>query len=492
MPRGGKREKAGRKTKWQKFGNTKTIRVPTHLADEILEIAYALDSGNLDVVRSLLNHSNKKGSRDLLQANLRSYQLSLEITDNLPAFTDLEFNNMDRAIGIEGLYYITHVDNIVSILENGILSHSLIESEGINHQKIYNTNVVNKRSGRKVIGEKTLWDFANVYFQPRNPMMYVVGRNIDSVDNIAIFLISKKILNNREAFIVNGNAASLSSEIISSSDSKFTDVLREIRKNVDNDWWKDEDGTKRKIMAECLIPNRIDPKFIEAIYTPTEKAKRYVSQKISLKFPVVSVAVAHEKFFQPISLLRVSSNISLVEGDMFFSKMQTLTISVNCVGVMGKGLASTAKNRFPDVYVKYQEMCKNNIIRLGKPAVYKRESSILSQLGEEGSLLSDIHDSSQTWFLLFPTKDKWRNNSELEPIEAGLKWFVENYKSHSIASIAFPALGCGNGNLSWREIGPLMCKYLSRVDIPVSIYLPNESNMLPEWKTREFLLQPLL
>jgi O-acetyl-ADP-ribose deacetylase (regulator of RNase III) len=481
MPRGGKREKAGRKNKWQNSGNTKTIRVPAYLADEILKIAYDLDSVNLNVTKFLP------------EANLRSYQLSLGIIDSsLPTFTDLEFDNMARAIGIEGLYYITHVDNIVSILENGILSHSLIESKGINHQKIYNASVVNRRSGRKVIGEKTLWDFANVYFQPRNPMMYVVDRNISDIDNVAIFLISKRILNNKEAFIVNGNAASLSSEIISSSDDRFKDVLREIRKNVDNDWWKEEDGTKRKIMAECLIPNFIDPKFIEAIYTPTEKAKDSISQKISLKFPAVSVAVAPEKFFRPSFLVRIGSNISLVKGDMFFSKMQTLTISVNCVGVMGKGLASTAKNRFPDVYVKYQEICKNSTIKLGKPVVYKRESSILSQLGEEGSLLSDIQNSYQTWFLLFPTKDHWKNNSKLEPIEVGLKWFVENYKSHSITSIAFPALGCGNGNLSWREVGPLMCKYLSRVDIPVSIYLPNESNMLPEWTTREFLLQPLL
>jgi hypothetical protein len=363
MPRGGKREKAGRKNKWQNPRNTKTIRVPAHLADEILKIAYSLDSGSFDITKFSTSSSNEKDSLDLLKASVKSYQLTLGTIDNNSSiFTDLEFNNMSRAIGIEGLYYITHVDNIVSILENGILSHSLIESMGIHHQKIYNASVVNRRSSRKVIGEKTLWDFANVYFQPRNPMMYVVDCNISDISNVAIFLISKKILNNKEAFIVNGNAASLSSEIISSSDNRFKEILREIRKNVDNNWWKEEDGTKRKIMAECLIPNLIDPKFIEAIYTPTEKAKNSISQKISLKFPAVSVAVAPEKFFRPSFLVRIGRNISLVKGDMFFSKMQTLTISVNCVGVMGKGLASTAKNRFPDVYVKYQEICKNNTI----------------------------------------------------------------------------------------------------------------------------------
>lgn len=175
MPRGGKREKAGRKNKWQDSGNTKTIRVPAYLADEILKIAYDLDSGNVSAAKFLPSLFNEKDFQPLSQVNLKSYQLSLGIIDSsLPIFTDLEFANMTRAIGIEGLYYITHVDNIISILENGILSHSLIESKGINHQKIYNASVVNRRSGRKVIGEKTLWDFANVYFQPRNPMMYVV------------------------------------------------------------------------------------------------------------------------------------------------------------------------------------------------------------------------------------------------------------------------------------------------------------------------------
>jgi hypothetical protein len=129
MPRGGKREKAGRKNKWQNPRNTKTIRVPAHLADEILKIAYSLDSGSFDITKFSTSSSNEKDSLDLLKASVKSYQLTLGTIDNNSSiFTDLEFNNMSRAIGIEGLYYITHVDNIVSILENGILSHSLIES----------------------------------------------------------------------------------------------------------------------------------------------------------------------------------------------------------------------------------------------------------------------------------------------------------------------------------------------------------------------------
>ncbi len=59
-------------------------------------------------------------------------------------------------------------------------------------------------------------------------------------------------------------------------------------------------------------------------------------------------------FFLPSRLIEITSQLSITDGDMFFLRMQTLTISVNCMGIMGKGLASHAKWQFPDVYVQYQ------------------------------------------------------------------------------------------------------------------------------------------
>ena len=92
------------------------------------------------------------------------------------------------------------------------------------------------------------------------------------------------------------------------------------------------------------------------------------------------------------------------------------------------------------------------------------------------------------WFLLFATKRHWRDKSRLDDIEAGLEWITKRYKSEGIESIALPALGCGLGGLDWREVGPLMCRYLSQLDITTAIYLPRERQIDPNLLTTEYLL----
>jgi hypothetical protein len=85
--------------------------------------------------------------------------------------------------------------------------------------------------------------------------------------------------------------------------------------------------------------------------------------------------------------------------------------------------------------------------------------------------------------LLFPTKENWRNPSKLEYIEAGLKHFVQIYADKSINSIAFPRLGCGNGALDWKDVQPLMEKYLKNLPIAVYIYLKvGDTQFEPEHK----------
>ncbi|MGC8926721.1 MAG: macro domain-containing protein [Myxococcota bacterium] len=172
---------------------------------------------------------------------------------------------------------------------------------------------------------------------------------------------------------------------------------------------------------------------------------------------------------------------------MFFSRMQTLTISVNTIGVMGKGLALRAKYQFPDVYVKYQDLCKDKILRMGKPYLYKREGSLDFILTDEAEKLTNLN--LQTWFLLFPTKTDWRKIADLKGIEEGLKWLVAQYKAEGIKSLAIPALGCGLGWLPWGIVGPILCTYLSQLDIPVSLYLPIERKVPEEQLKLDFLIR---
>jgi O-acetyl-ADP-ribose deacetylase (regulator of RNase III) len=74
------------------------------------------------------------------------------------------------------------------------------------------------------------------------------------------------------------------------------------------------------------------------------------------------------------------------------------------------------------------------------------------------------------WVLNFPTKTTWRLPSEIEYIESGLRRFVETYEELGITSASFPPLGCGNGNLDWHQVRPLMERYLKKVQIPIYIH----------------------
>ena len=144
--------------------------------------------------------------------------------------------------------------------------------------------------------------------------------------------------------------------------------------------------------------------------------------------------------------------IHTLVGNIFESKAQTLVNTVNCVGIMGKGLALEFKKRFPKMYEGYVTRCKTKGVRLGEPYLYR------------GAL--------SPWILNFPTKDHWRSVSHLSDIVTGLEYLEKHYHEWGITSLAVPALGCQNGRLEWHIVGPVLYRYLSRLDIPVELYAP--------------------
>ncbi len=145
--------------------------------------------------------------------------------------------------------------------------------------------------------------------------------------------------------------------------------------------------------------------------------------------------------------------IKVLKGDLLNSKMQTLMNTVNCVGVMGKGIALEFKKRFPEMYQDYSLRCRKGEVKLGKPYLYRNESG--------------------PWIVNFPTKDHWRSFSGLANIEKGLKYLLDHYKNWGIQSLAVPPLGCGHGQLEWRVVGPTIYRYLKKLDIPVEFYAPH-------------------
>lgn len=142
-------------------------------------------------------------------------------------------------------------------------------------------------------------------------------------------------------------------------------------------------------------------------------------------------------------------------SDIFKSDAQTLVNTVNCKGVMGKGLALQFKKKYPEMFNEYRLACKQGYIKNG------------------GDLwiwdYVDLYKPKK--ILCFATKEEWWYSSKLEWIERGLQKFVEDYKYFGITSIAWPKLGCNNGGLNWeKDVKPLMIKYLEPLDMVCEIY----------------------
>lgn len=314
-------------------------------------------------------------------------------------------------------------------------------------------------------------------------MLYRVLYENDK-SHIAIVGVRPDILKKAGVLVSTGNAASQPSEILAVKDGLNT--IAGMWDVISQEWWREEDGSKRKIMAESLVPTLVEPDFIHSIYVANHETADKVKEKLGStnRIPVVPEPTM---FFQPKRSMRLTQQLSLIEGDMFFSQAQTLTISVNTVGVMGKGLASRAKYQFPDVYVFYQYLCRAQVLQMGRPYIYKRESPLDNELAYDPYSLP--FPNSSKWFLLFPTKRHWRENSDMNGIERGLAWLQANYKQQGVHSLAVPALGCGLGKLKWHDVGPLICRYLSDLDIPVKLYLPREQPLGAKYLSRDFLLR---
>lgn len=383
---------------------------------------------------------------------------------------------------ITGLYYITHIDNVPSILRNGILSHERVIEEDIRPTPIYSEEIVENRKAIHTPDGNSLWHFANLYFWPRNPMLYRVLCE-KSVREVAIASVRHEILDRLDIFISNGNAAHSQSEILPSGRGRKA-IPQIIKDTLMVAYWNEDDGSKRKIMAECLVPSFVASEVIQTIYVATQDAK--ANLEASIPDSNIPVIVEPHMFFLPSWRKALTSNLSLAKGDLFFSHMQTLTISVNTVGVMGKGLASRARYQFPRVYVYYEDLCRSGKLIMGKPQLYKRERPLEHELADEPQTLSN--ENLEKWFLLFPTKTHWKERADIKGIEEGLKWLALNYKKEGIKSLAIPALGCGLGRLEWHEVGPLMCRYLKTFDIQVAIYLPAEKEIDSTLLAKEFLL----
>lgn len=141
--------------------------------------------------------------------------------------------------------------------------------------------------------------------------------------------------------------------------------------------------------------------------------------------------------------------ITILTGNIFTTKCTTIVNTVNCVGVMGAGIAFECRLRYPEMYEKYHALCKDNLLQIGTLWIYK---------------------SSNKSILNFPTKTDWKQPSRIEYLEKGLQKFVDTYKEKEITSIAFPLLGASHGGLPQEQSLSTMERYLSQCDIKIEIW----------------------
>jgi O-acetyl-ADP-ribose deacetylase (regulator of RNase III) len=157
--------------------------------------------------------------------------------------------------------------------------------------------------------------------------------------------------------------------------------------------------------------------------------------------------------------------LTYVIGNLFTSPAKVLVNTVNTVGVMGKGLAKQFKTFYPEMFVEYQQLCERGELQPGRLHYYR-------------GINKDV--------LNFPTKRNWRQPSRIEDIEAGLRTFVDQYETYSIDSVAFPQLGCGNGELDWEsQVRPLMERYLGPLPIAIYIHLYEAGSEFKEHRSVE-------
>ena len=143
--------------------------------------------------------------------------------------------------------------------------------------------------------------------------------------------------------------------------------------------------------------------------------------------------------------------IKISHGDILKDPSQALVNPVNCVGVMGKGLALQFKKAFPENFEQYAIACSQRRVTPGRMNVYRFDGRFI---------------------INFPTKVHWLDPSRIGHIERGLVTLVSYIKQYQIKSIAIPPLGAGLGGLDWNEVKPLIIEILEPVDVEVTLYEP--------------------
>ncbi len=150
--------------------------------------------------------------------------------------------------------------------------------------------------------------------------------------------------------------------------------------------------------------------------------------------------------------------IRYTSGDILQSEADALVNTVNCVGVMGRGIALQFKKAFPRNFEEYKLACDRGNVVPGQMFITERNAL-----------------TAPRFIVNFPTKRHWRGKSRIEDIESGLQALKRQINELGIKSIAIPPLGSGLGGLNWPDVRAMIEASLSDVDAEVIVFEPGEA-----------------
>ncbi|ACI97922.1 conserved hypothetical protein [Rhodospirillum centenum SW] len=151
--------------------------------------------------------------------------------------------------------------------------------------------------------------------------------------------------------------------------------------------------------------------------------------------------------------------IRYTTGDILRADAEAIVNTVNCVGIMGRGIALQFKNAFPANFKAYEAACKRDEVQPGKMFVF-----------DTGTF------TNPKYIINFPTKRHWRGKSRMDDIDSGLVALAEEVRQRSIRSIAIPPLGSGLGGLNWEDVRPRIEAALRDLpDLDVIVFEPNNA-----------------
>lgn len=148
--------------------------------------------------------------------------------------------------------------------------------------------------------------------------------------------------------------------------------------------------------------------------------------------------------------------IEEAQGNLLHADADALVNTVNCAGVMGKGIALQFKQAYPEMAKAYERACQRGEVQPGRMLVWATDAL-----------------TGPRYIINFPTKREWYNKSRYEDIDRGLDALIEEVRRLDIKSVAVPPLGCGNGGLSWSRVRPMIEAAFAAVpDVRVFLFAP--------------------